>query len=81
MSKSGVSKLRPAGQIQPAKPFHPARVDILPIRKNNLTKENLLIWQKNFLKQSHYIRCPALGLLSNSLCGPRTKKFGDPWSK
>jgi len=23
----------------------------------------------------------ALGLLSNSLCGPRTKKFGDPCSR
>ena len=74
----GVTKLRPAGQIRPAKRFHPARVDILPMRKNNITKENLLIWQKNFLKQSHFVRCPALGLLSNSLCGPRTKKFGDP---
>jgi len=25
---TGVSKLRPAGQIQPVKPFHPAREDI-----------------------------------------------------
>ena len=77
---AGVTKLRPAGQIRPAKPFHPARVDILPMRKNIITKENLLIWQKHFLKQSHFVRCPALGLLSNSLCGPRTKTFGDPWS-
>ena len=46
-----------------------------------MTKENLLIWQKHFLKQSHFVRCPALGLLSNSLCGLRTKKFGDPWSR
>jgi len=30
-------------------------------------------------KQSHYVRFPALELLHNSLCGPRTKKFGDPW--
>jgi len=29
----GVSKLRPAGQIRPAKPFHPARGDILSITK------------------------------------------------
>ena len=71
-SKAGVTKLRPAGQIRPAKPFHPARVDNFPMRKNNTTKENLLIWQKHFLKQSHFVRCPALGLLSNSLCGPRT---------
>ena len=78
--RAGVTKLRPAGQIRPAKPFHPARVDILLMRKNNITKENLLIWQKHFLKQSHFVRCPALGLLSNSLCGLRTKKFGDPCS-
>ena len=71
-SRPEVTKLRPAGQIRPAKPFHPARVDILPMRKNNITKENLLIWQKNFLKQSHFVRCPALGLLSNSICCPRT---------
>jgi len=29
-------------------------------------------------KQSHYVRCRSLGLLCNSLCGPWTKKFGDP---
>jgi len=28
-NRAGVSKLRPAGQIRPAKPFHPAREDIL----------------------------------------------------
>jgi len=26
-------------------------------------------------KQSHYLRRPALDMLCNSLCGPRTKKF------
>ena len=31
-------------------------------------------------KQSHCVRCLTLRLLSNSLCGPRTKKFGDPWT-
>jgi len=31
-------------------------------------------------KQSHYERCPALGLWSNSLCVPWTKKFGVPCS-
>ena len=30
-------------------------------------------------KQSHYLTCPAYGLLSYCLCGPRAKKFGDPW--
>jgi len=31
--KTGVSKLRPAGQMRPAKPFHPARVAILSMMK------------------------------------------------
>jgi len=31
--KAGVSKLRPAGQIRHAKPFYPAREDILSIMK------------------------------------------------
>ena len=35
----------------------------------------------NIPKQSHYVRCPALELLCNSLCDPQTKKFGDPWSR
>jgi len=26
-------------------------------------------------KQLHYVRCPVLGLLCNSLCGPRTKNL------
>jgi len=29
-------------------------------------------------KQSHYVRCLALELLWNSLCGSLAKKFGDP---
>jgi len=29
-------------------------------------------------KQSHYVRCPTLKLLCNSLCGSLPKKFGDP---
>jgi len=32
-SKSGVSKLRPAGQIRPVKPFHLAREAILSMKK------------------------------------------------
>jgi len=31
-----------------------------------------------FPKQSYYLRSPALELLFYSLCGPPTKKFGDP---
>jgi len=30
---AGVSKVRPAGQIRPAKPFHPTRENILSIMK------------------------------------------------
>jgi len=29
------------------------------------------------MKQSHYVRCPALELLCNSSGGPLRKKFGD----
>ena len=32
---------------------------------------------QHVLKKSHYIRCPALKLLCNSLCDPLTKKFAD----
>jgi len=32
-------------------------------------------------KQSHYVRCPGPELLCNSLCGPRTKTFGDPCAR
>ena len=35
-SNSGVSKLQPAGQMRPAKPFHPAREAILSMIKNNI---------------------------------------------
>ena len=33
------------------------------------------------LRQSYYVRCPALELLCNNLCGPQMKKFGDPCTK
>jgi len=33
-SSAGVSKLRPADQMRPAKPFHPAREAILFMMKN-----------------------------------------------
>ena len=33
-----------------------------------------------FPKQSHDVRSPALEQVCNSVCGPRTKKFGDPCS-
>jgi len=44
------------------------------------TLDNLV--ECNFiLKQSHYVRCPALELLYSSLCGPLAKTFGDPCSR
>jgi len=62
------------------KPFYPAGVDILSIIKNDIFVKNLLICL-HISKQSHYIRCPALRLLCNSLHEPQTKKFGDPCSR
>jgi len=32
-----------------------------------------------FPKQPHDVRSPALEQVCNGVCGPRTKKFGDPW--
>ena len=32
-------------------------------------------------KQSRYVSFPALNLLCNSLCGPLSKIFGEPWFK
>jgi len=29
-------------------------------------------------KQSHYVRCPAVELLCNGICGPLATKLGDP---
>jgi len=76
-TRSGVSKLRPAGQNRSAKTFHRAREVISSI---------MMYWQKIYWfgtiwhipKQWRYVRCPALVLLFSSLCGPLTKKFGDP---
>ena len=41
-----VSKLRPTGQMRPAKPFHPAREAISSMMKKLYAglKKNLLIW-------------------------------------
>jgi len=76
----GVSKLRPAGQMRPAKPFHPAREAVLSKIKNVLRKTFWIGRIEHFPKRSHYARRPALDIFCISLCGPRTKKFGNPWS-
>jgi len=31
-------------------------------------------------KQLNNVRCPALDVLRDSLCGPLTQTFGDSWS-
>jgi len=81
LSTPGVSKLLPVGQIRPTKPFQPAREAISSGHKDILpTIKKMQIWfcrmqhMSIVPKQSHYVRCPALELLYNSLCGPRKKK-------
>ena len=52
---------------------NPASANILPIRKINITKKNLLIWQNvTFPETITLCKMSGLGLLSNSLCDPRT---------
>ena len=74
------TKLRPAGQIRPAKAFHPAREAVLSIIKNIFRKNLLILQIWHIPKQPLYVRCPALELLCNRLCCPLAKKFGDPWT-
>ena len=89
-AKPGVSKLRPpAGQIRPAKLFHPtcetilsAGKEALSIIKNWCFYETFAALVKcNIPRNNHiiYLRCPAVKLLCNSACGPLIKQFGDPW--
>jgi len=68
-SEAGFSKLRPA------------KLFCLWWKNNTLTKNLLIWWMQPFPKQWHYARRPALELSCNSICDPRTKKFGDPCSK
>ena len=49
--------------------------------KNILTKNLWFGEMQRFPKQSHDVRSPALEQVRSSVCGPRTKKFGDPWAK
>jgi len=61
---AGISKLRPAG------PFHPARETILSVRKKEcrpIHEKCVDLIERNILKQSHYVRCPAGKLLCYSL--------------
>jgi len=54
--------------------------------KNNVEKNcEMCLWKIcwfgtiwHIRRQSHYVRRPILDLFRISLCGPRTKKFGDP---
>jgi len=60
-SRSGVSKLRPAGQIWPVKPFYPARegissgrIDILSIMKKQYTYETFVdLVEYNLFRNNH----------------------------
>jgi len=54
--KPVVSKLRPAGQMRPAKPFHPARKAILSMIKNNIqyTYEKFIdLVEYNIFRNNH----------------------------
>ena len=76
---AGISKLRPADHIRHARPFHPARGDILSIMKEWYFFEtflHLVLGRMQLIpKQSHHLRCPALELLCNRLYGPLTKRL------
>ena len=89
-AKPGISKLRPpAGQIRPAKLFHPTSETILSAGKEALSIiKNWCFYETfaalvkcNIPRNNHiiYLRCPAIKLLCNSACGPLIKQFGDPW--
>ena len=68
LARSGVSKLRPAGQIRPTKLFYPAAKTFF------VNNEIFVDWAEYHIqKRSHHVRCPALELLCNSLCCPNKK--------
>jgi len=55
-----------------------SRKDISSIMKISYIYQKIVdLVECNIPKQSHYVRCPILELLLNSLGGPRIKKFGD----
>jgi len=73
LDQTRVSKLRPAGHIQPAKTFHPAYEDILSIMKTQcIYKKFIDFVVQHIPKQSYCVRCPVLELLCS---GSLTKKF------
>ena len=75
--RAGFSKLWPGNLC------HPAREEIYSMMKKIINSiYEKFIWfgrMQHIPKHYHYVRCPALELLCNSLCGPLTKSFGDPW--
>jgi len=71
------SKLQPVAKYCPGSHFYrPQKHFVKNAKVIYLWKFCWLMWY--ILKQSHYVKCPALELLCNSLCGPRTKNTGDP---
>jgi len=71
----------PRAESGPPESFHPAREDILSITNDNIFPKNCCGRMWHTPKLSQYVRCAALKLLCNSLCGPLTRQFGDPWCR
>jgi len=70
--RTGVCKLRPAGQIRSAKPFHPAAKTLRQQWTNNKFTKQFSWFRRiwHIPKQWYYVRCPDLELLCDGLCGP-----------
>jgi len=66
-------------------PNHGRQVESRP-RRHSVNNEKWYFYEllpylaecNNIPKQSYFVRCPAIELLHNSLCGPLTRKFGGP---
>ena len=55
------------------------------LQRHFVSNEKIMNLQKvgdlaecNISQKLHYVRCPALELLCNSLCGLRAERFGNP---
>jgi len=73
LCSAGVYELQAAGHIRSAKTF------FVNNEKNNIfTKMCWFGRMQHIRKQSHYVGCPDLELLCNSLCSSRTETVVDP---
>jgi len=87
--KPGIFKLRPAGQIQPTKPFHSAREAISSSHSNILWRTKKIIYLRkncsfgtvhcNISRNIRKMSGPQT--IVQELMWPSNKKFGDPWLK